>query len=76
MLNQAYRISVGPYFAELVDSVEDLEEFALQNGHGRYRVDEIRADPFRSGHTSRRWGVVIARPDGTVSVDRDPWPEP
>jgi hypothetical protein len=37
-------------------------------------VDEIGADPLSSGHTSRRWGVVTAKPDGTIEVDRDPWP--
>jgi hypothetical protein len=73
-MSRAYRISDGPNFGEIVESVKDLEEFARQNGKGRYLVDEISADPFRNGHTSRRWGVVIAKPDGTVNIDRDPWP--
>jgi hypothetical protein len=73
-MSQIYRISQGLYFAEIVDSVEEVEEFARQNGHGRYHVDEISADQFRSGHTSRRWGIVFAKPDGTVDIDRDPWP--
>ena len=32
----------------------------------RYHVDEISRDPLPCGHTSRRWGVGIKRPDGTV----------
>src|SRR5262249_36625898 len=39
---------------------------------GRFDVDEIRAEPFPSGHTSRSWGRMIRRPDGRV-VD-EPWP--
>jgi hypothetical protein len=73
-MSLVYRISKGPNFGETVDNVEGLEEYARQNGHGRYHVNEISPDPLRSGHTSRRWGVVIAKSDGTVEVDRDPWP--
>ena len=39
---------------------------------GRYGVDEIRAQPFPSGHTSRSWGRMIRHPDGRV--DEEPWP--
>jgi hypothetical protein len=39
---------------------------------GRYDVDEIRADPFPSGHTSRSWGRMIRHPDGRV--EDEPWP--
>jgi hypothetical protein len=41
---------------------------------GRYHVDEIGSDLMPSGHTSRRWGVVINHADGTVTMDVDPWP--
>jgi hypothetical protein len=41
---------------------------------GRYHVDEISSDAMPSGHTSRRWGVVINNTDGTVTMDIDPWP--
>jgi hypothetical protein len=27
-----------------------------------------------SGHASRRWGVGIKRPDGSLVVEPDPWP--
>jgi hypothetical protein len=73
-MSQIYRISQGRDFGEIIDSVAELEDFARQNGHGRYHVDETSADQFRSGHTSRHWGVAIAKPDGTVDADRDPWP--
>jgi hypothetical protein len=39
---------------------------------GRYDVDEIRAEPFRSGHTSRQWGRMIRHLDGRV--EDEPWP--
>ncbi len=39
---------------------------------GSYDVDEIRADPFPSGHTSRSWGRMIRHPDGRV--EDEPWP--
>jgi hypothetical protein len=42
---------------------------------GRYHIAQISADPLPSGHTSRRWGVAIRRPDRSVDLDPDPWPE-
>jgi hypothetical protein len=39
---------------------------------GRYEVEEIRADPFASGRTSRSWARIIGRPDGRVEAE--PWP--
>jgi hypothetical protein len=43
-------------------------------GHrlGPHDVDEIPADPFPSGHTSRQWGRMIRHPDGRV--EDEPWP--
>ena len=40
---------------------------------GRYHVDQIEADPLPSGHTWRRWGIAIKRPDGSVDLEPDPW---
>jgi hypothetical protein len=34
-------------------------------------MDEIRADPLPSGHTSRQWGRMIRHPDGRV--EDEPW---
>jgi hypothetical protein len=44
-----------------------------QSSDGRYDVDEIRADPFPSGHTSRSWGRLIRSPDGWVELEPWPW---
>jgi hypothetical protein len=38
---------------------------------GRYHTDEIRADHLPSGHTSRRWGFAIIRPDSSMSIVRE-----
>ena len=57
-----------------VDSVVAIEGVVRSAKPGRYHVDEISSDPLPSGHTSRRWGVVINHADGTVTMDPDPWP--
>jgi hypothetical protein len=54
-----------------VDSVEAVEGAVRAGGPGRYDVDEIRAEPFPSGHTSRQWGRLIRHPDGTFQ--EEPW---
>jgi hypothetical protein len=38
-----------------VDTIEDTEPAIRSSEPGRYRIDEISADPLPSGHTSRRW---------------------
>jgi hypothetical protein len=38
-------------------------------------VPDTFSMPLASGHTSRKWGTVIVTPDGTVVIDRDPWPQ-
>jgi hypothetical protein len=57
-----------------VDCIGAIEKFIRSAKPGRYHVDEISSDPLPSGHTSRRWGVVINHADGTVTMDPDPWP--
>ncbi len=42
---------------------------------GRYDVDEIRAEPFPSGHPSRSWGQLVRQPDGRVEDEPWPWPD-
>jgi hypothetical protein len=44
---------------ETADSSEGVNRILEGLGLGRYHVDEISAEPLRSGHTSRRWGVGI-----------------
>lgn len=58
-----------------VDSIVAIEGVVRSAKPGRYHVDEISSDPLPSGHSSRRWGVVINHADGTVTMDPDPWPE-
>jgi hypothetical protein len=58
-----------------VGSVEAVEGAIQVTGPDHYHVDEISSDPLPSGHTSRRWGTAIKRPDGAVTLDPDPWPD-
>jgi hypothetical protein len=51
------------------DSIDRAREILRQAEPGRYRVDEIRADPFHSGHTSRAWGHLIREYDGNVAEE-------
>ena len=71
-----YRIS-QPGREPITDaaSVEAVEGAIRDGERGRFHVDEISSDPLPSGHTSRRWGTAIKRPDGAVTLDPDPWPE-
>jgi hypothetical protein len=61
------------------DGIDDAEtiggarEIVRGQAPGRYDVDEIRAEPFPSGHTSRRWGTAIKHLDGRCSLNPDPW---
>ncbi len=55
-----------------VDTLADIEPAIRDWKAGRYDVDEISADPWPSGHTSRRWGVVIKWRDGAVFLEPDP----
>jgi hypothetical protein len=57
------------------DTLEGARGIVQGQPAGGYDVDEIRAEPFPSGQTSRRWGTAIKRPDGAVSLDPDPWPD-
>ena len=53
----------------------ELVATAREHGPGRYTVDEFASagELFSSGHTSRQWGVIIHRPDGTVASEPYPW---
>jgi hypothetical protein len=57
------------------DAVEAIEGAIRAGGPGCYHGDEISAEPLPSGHTSRRWGTAIQRPDGAVAIEPDPWPD-
>ena len=71
-----FRISrVGPEPFIDVDRAEAIEPAIPSSEPGRYHVDEILADPMPSGHTSRRWGTAIKRPDGSAELEGEPCTE-
>ncbi len=55
------------------DSRDQARELLRHEEPGPYRVDEIRADPFPSGHASRAWGGLIRHADGRVEEQPYPW---
>jgi len=57
------------------DSLDQAREQLRREEPGLYRVDEIRPDPFPSGHTSRAWGGLIQHVDGRVVGEPHPWPD-
>jgi hypothetical protein len=69
-----FRISRGKtgFDADTLDDAQEKLRFAKP---GRYDVDEIRADPFPSGHTWRAWGQLIRDYDRSVVYEPHPWPE-
>jgi hypothetical protein len=56
-----------------VDQVETIEPSIRSSAAGRYHLDDISADPFSCGHSSRRLGVGINRQNGTVAREPDRW---
>jgi hypothetical protein len=54
------------------DTIEGARGILQGQPPGRYDVDEIRAQPFPLGHTSRSWGRMIRHLDG--QVEDEPWP--
>jgi hypothetical protein len=53
-----------------LNGVDQLEPAIRSGAPGRYHVDEIRTDPFPSGHTSRAWGKLIWHTDGRIEVEQ------
>ena len=52
-----------------VETVQEIEFATRESKAGRYHVDEISADPLPSGHTSRRWGIVIRWRDRALFLE-------
>ena len=48
------------------DTIEYLKGILGHLDAGRYTVDEIASEPLSSGHTARRWGVLLKLDDGTI----------
>jgi hypothetical protein len=57
------------------DTIDGAWAIVRPKKPGRYHVDEIRADPFTSGHTSRAWGSLIRHDAGRVADKPHPWPD-
>jgi hypothetical protein len=57
------------------DTIDGARGIIRGRALGRYDVDESRAEPFPSGHTSRSWGRMIRHPDGRVEDEPWPWDE-
>jgi len=55
------------------DTIEYLKGILGHLDAGRYTVDEITSHPLPSGHTARRWGVLLKLDDGTIIEKPDPW---
>ena len=55
------------------DTIEYLKDILGHLEPGRYTVDEISSEPLPSGHTARRWGVLLKLDDGTIIEEPDPW---
>jgi hypothetical protein len=67
-----FRVSHQRDGIDAADTIERGRRIVQGQPPGRYDVDEIRADPFPSGHTSRAWGRMIRNPDGRN--EDEPWP--
>jgi hypothetical protein len=55
-----------------VATAEAIESAIRMLRPGRYNVDEVSADSSPNDESSRRWGVVIKRSDGTLDIRIDP----
>jgi len=49
------------------DSIKRLKTILSHLDAGRYTVDAITTDPLPSGHTARRWGLMLKLDDGTIT---------
>jgi hypothetical protein len=56
------------------DTLDQVTEIVRSARPGRYHIDEMSSTPLSSGHTARRWGVVVHNADGRIEKDPDPWP--
>ena len=66
-----FRVSHRGEGIDDADTIEGARGIVRGEPPGRYDVDEIRGEPFPSGHTSRSWGRMIRHPDGRVETVRD-----
>jgi hypothetical protein len=67
-----FRVSQRGDGIDDADTIDGARAIVRGQPPGRYDVDEIRAEPFPSGHTSQSWGRIIWHPDGRVEDLDDP----
>jgi len=63
-----FRVSRGGTIDD-VDAIEASREIVRGQPPSRYDLDEVRVEPFDSGHMSRQWGHIIRHPDERVQVE-------
>jgi hypothetical protein len=68
-----FRISKDANTVIDVAQADQIEPIIRSSAPGRYHFAQIEREPLPSGHTSRRWGVGLKMPDGSVVIERDPW---
>ena len=68
-----FRVSRQGERIDDADNLEGAREIVSSEPAGRYDIDEIQADPFPSGHTSRQWGRMVRHLDGRVEDETWPW---
>ena len=57
MTMKPFRVSQQGEGIDDACTIEGARTIVQGQSPGRYDVDEIRAEPFPSGHTSRQWGA-------------------
>jgi hypothetical protein len=67
-----FRVSHSGKGIDDADTIDGARAIVQGQPPGRYDVEEIRSEPFPSGHTCRSWGRMIHHPDGRV--EEEPWP--
>jgi hypothetical protein len=68
-----FRISNGMDWPIVdVKTVDEIRCAIRAEKPGYYHIDEIVRYPLPAGYSSRRWGIGIKRPDGSVTIAPDP----
>jgi hypothetical protein len=70
-----FQISRGEQEPIGVKNFKELKLTIHSSKPGRYRIDEISADPLPPGRQPQLWGIGINWADGSVEIERDPWLE-
>ena len=72
MTIELFRVSHQGEGIDDAGTIDGAREIVRGQPPGRYDLDEIRSEPFQSGHTSDQWSRMIRHPDGRV--EDEPWP--